>query len=494
MRVNAIRGAALIASLGTALTALAQGQGSPPTIEIVRWQVTRNPDLPGSTTYLVYQRTPPVGTRASISNFLHEETDRVTVTLEVRDPDWTVGDPNNPTENEVVFIRFRAFGNYFIAPPEPPPIRQASQFFQGTAGGGFRPPPGQITLQLTRTFDVPLFVGRNQLRLRGQIPMDVQYLIEFGVSNTQDPEFPDCGSPEVGCDFDLLNAIENPLYRETNPPPFADAGPDQTVVIGSTVTLDGSRSIDLSNIGFDPNDPNVIDKDTLTFTWEWVDGPARVDPEQTDGANPRATVVLNQLGTYHYRLIVDDDSANSLPSADSVLVTVVEVLPENRPPRVVITGPANAVVEGTVVSLDATATSDPDGDTLTYAWQQTDELGGVLPPGDFRTVFQPVSGTQTNRIAWQANRPGTYYFRLVVSDGQFNPSARFSVTVIDRATAGYIVLAPRPADDAGGLGGPGAPPTGDASPLGFLAPLCGAGLLPVVFASLSLLLLRRSWR
>jgi hypothetical protein len=469
--------------------ALSQDGNIPPVIEIVRWSVERDGiDL------LVYQKSPPVGVRDDIAAFLHQELDIVTVTLEITDGDWTAGDPNDPNqqggENEGVFLRFEAFGNILIAPPEPPPIPEADPNFFGTADDqGFTPALGSTVLTIEFEFAVPDFNGRNQLRLRGLIPMDLQYLVVFAASNEKDPENPLCGSFQVGCDAEFLNALENPSLAPPNPPPFADAGPDQTVESGSIVTLDGSRTIDQTNLGFDPGDPDVFDKDNLVFTWEWVDGPVRVDPQQSDANDPTATVELTQLGIYTYRLLVEDNASPGLPSTDDVVITVVGELPENRPPRVVISGPANAVVEGTVVTLDGSATSDPDNDPLTFTWQQTDELGGALPVDEFRVVFQPVAGTQSSKIVWQANEPGTYHFRLVVSDGEFINSARFSVEVIDRATAGFLVIGP--ADD----GSPEVAPGGEGdvvnNSVGPFLPLCGAGLLPIAFAPLVLLLMRR---
>lgn len=467
-----------------AASAFAQGDSAPPTVEIVRWEVER-----GLITYLVYQESPPVGSRNDISAFLHQELDQVTITLAIADPDWPPPDPNNPdqqAEGEAVFLRFRAYPNILLEPPAAPPISAAFDGFVNS----FTPGPGQTVIEYPLRMEVPEFNGRNQFRLRGLIAMDVQWLLEFAVSNTENPDPPECFNPLVNCDAQFLNAIENPELAEPNPPPDADAGPDQTVEAGAVVTLDGSRTLDLTNIGFDPSDPEIFADDTLTYTWEWISGPngLRVDPVQTDATDPKATVTLTQLGVYVYRLLVDDNASDTLPTTDDVAITVVETLPENRAPRVVITGPANAVVEGTLIVLDASATSDPDNDPLTYNWQQTDELGGTLPADDFRSVFQPVGGRQSNKIAWQANQPGTFYFRLVVSDGEFISNARFSVQVIDRETAGYVVIRPRPADDAGDV----TPPQNAADSVGpLLAPLCGAGLLPLTAVPVALLLLRR---
>ena len=98
------------------------------------------------------------------------------------------------------------------------------------------------------------------------------------------------------------------------------------------------------------------------------------------------------------------------PTHDTVKVTVV---PELHPTtRAVIDGPSEPVVVG-VVTLDASSSSDPDGDAATYRWQ-TDEVGGVLPAEWRRLSSRSV--VYSRRVAVASDRPGTYYFILLVND------------------------------------------------------------------------------
>ena len=72
------------------------------------------------------------------------------------------------------------------------------------------------------------------------------------------------------------------------------------------------------------------------------------------------------------------------------------------------------------VSFDGTGSSDPDGDTLTYAWDFGD-----------RTTGSGATPSHTYDMA------GNYDVRLVVSDGEFeSPAAVTVVDIADRAAPG----------------------------------------------------------
>jgi hypothetical protein len=487
----------LAAVLGA--VAVAQGQNIPQVV-VVKWKVTRITGL------VVYNLSNPAGIPSdTIAGLTHEELDIVEATVRITDADWIPPeDPNQTADYEETFLRFTAVSNLAYAPPEPPPVRQADfDFFPEDEG--FRPPETErvnLFFDVPIVFQIPEFVGTNQLRERGVINFDCEWIVTFAVSNEQSPEGAErgrCPSLTVYCAEYPVRAVESPLLAPPNPRPFADAGPDRAVLPNTVVKLDGSRTFDSSNFGFDPNDDvNTFVKDKLTFTWEWISGPERVDPVQTSPRDPVATVVFTRLGDYVYRLTVSDN-VNAPPSQDSVTLSVVEKLPANRGPRARITGPPGNILLGTIVTLDGSDSTDPDGDELIYRWEQTNELGGPLDPNDLRRLFQPVSGLTGRRISWQAIREGTFYFRLTVSDGRLSNAANFSVNVINPAVEGaYVVGWASPPPGAGGRSGSGGgvgkeaggPEAGDllSEPRG----LCGLGsLFGLGFTGLALVTARR---
>jgi hypothetical protein len=106
-----------------------------------------------------------------------------------------------------------------------------------------------------------------------------------------------CTSPAV--------VLANPcVTTEPNQPPVADAGPDQTVIAGQTVTLDGSAS----------SDP---DGDDLTYAWT-LNGPGYTD-EPLTGVGPMFCAA--DPGSFTASLVVNDGTVDSDP--DEVTVTAI---------------------------------------------------------------------------------------------------------------------------------------------------------------------------
>lgn len=95
-----------------------------------------------------------------------------------------------------------------------------------------------------------------------------------------------------------------------NQPPVADAGADQTVLTGDTVTLNGSGS-------YDP------DGDPLQYTWSIISKPFGSIATLTNPDTKTPSLVTDIAGQYVVRLTVSDFFVNS-SSFDTVTVTALE--------------------------------------------------------------------------------------------------------------------------------------------------------------------------
>src|SRR5262245_56959468 len=143
----------------------------------------------------------------------------------------------------------------------------------------------------------------------------------------------------------------------------ADAGPDQRVPERSLVTLDGSHST--------PDNQNH----TLTFQWVQTEGPT---VSLSNAASPTPTFsapdVDSNGGAVRFRLIVTEGVETE---SNQVQINITNIDQANRKPTASI-APVSSVVPGDNVRLDGTGSSDPDGDTLAYRWEQTDGIRVTL--------------------------------------------------------------------------------------------------------------------
>ncbi|MDZ7644677.1 MAG: PKD domain-containing protein [Woeseiaceae bacterium] len=174
----------------------------------------------------------------------------------------------------------------------------------------------------------------------------------------------------------------------TNYPPAAWAGPDQTVEIGDTVQLDGTGSTDLNG-------------NTLSYRWSFVSRPAGSAATLSDPTSPMPTFDVDIGGDYVVELVVNDGQVDG--AADTVRISVSN----SRP--VANAGPDQTVATGALAQLDGSASSDVDGDPLSYAWTMVDRPAGSNATLDNDSIAAPV---------FVVDRPGDYDVQLIVSDSR----------------------------------------------------------------------------
>ena len=178
--------------------------------------------------------------------------------------------------------------------------------------------------------------------------------------------------------------------------PTAAAGNALTAPKRSTVTLDGSGS----------SDPGGH---ALSYLWSQTSGESVVLSSNTS-ARPTFTAP-GASGALGFSLVVNNGAADSAPS--TVQVTVVNRAPLASSPA------ALTVAASSLLALDGSASSDPDGDPLTFHWTQTGGTTVTLSPdGAGRAVFTSPAAA------------ATLTFSLVVNDGEASSGAAVTTVAV----------------------------------------------------------------
>lgn len=189
----------------------------------------------------------------------------------------------------------------------------------------------------------------------------------------------------------------NVHVTNVNQAPVADAGPNQTVQEGSPVLLDGSAS-------YDP------DSEPLTYLWMQSAGPAVMLVGATTATPMFTAPSVGSAGVgLAFELTVTDP--HGLNHSATVFATVTNV---NQTP-VADAGSNQTVNENTLVTLNGSASHDPDLDPLAYFWSQVSgpsvALTGANSAAPTFTAPSVMTGGDTLR------------FQLVVNDGHASSAA-----------------------------------------------------------------------
>lgn len=209
--------------------------------------------------------------------------------------------------------------------------------------------------------------------------------------------------------------------NNVNRPPVADAGMLQSVPENTSVNLAG--------LGFDPD---TEEQSLLTYAWVQTIGPvvtlsdantstpSFLAPMVTAGGDPSAKVTLKFI------LTVTDPNGATGSAETTVTVANVDHAPTAN------AGGIRIANEAATVTLDGTASSDPDNDPIGYAWVQTDGPAVVL--ANANTATPSFTAPFVNAAG------AVLKFKLTVNDG-------FGGTSSDTATMSIININDPPVCD-----------------------------------------------
>lgn len=213
---------------------------------------------------------------------------------------------------------------------------------------------------------------------------------------------------------------------KTNEAPTAIAGKAVIVQVGTTVDIDGGES----------SDPEGA---PLNYAWAVNEAPDGSTAAVNDPTATATTFIPDLPGVYVLRLVVDDGTLPSLPEDLAIYADTepVNLLPDGEPctlglqcqnafcdvnacatniAPVANAGLPQEVLAGDVVTLDGSASSDPEGYAIDWQWTLVSAPAGSDAALDDPSLSAP---------SFTADAVGLYQFSLVVNDGQVDSVPAF---------------------------------------------------------------------
>ena len=201
-----------------------------------------------------------------------------------------------------------------------------------------------------------------------------------------------------------------------NSQPVAKVGANQLIKWSTTlplVTLDGSGSTD-------------ADLDPLTYSWTLMSKPDTSTVALAGATSAKPTFTPDKAGVYVASLIVKDGKLFSEPVATTITVE------SNNSAPVANAGVAQTVTTGATATFSAAASTDADGDRLTYKWALSS-----APTGSTATLTNATSVSPS----LVPNVAGVYVLTLVVNDGRADSAmVTVAVTAVGSSVTGLTGL------------------------------------------------------
>jgi hypothetical protein len=186
-----------------------------------------------------------------------------------------------------------------------------------------------------------------------------------------------------------------------NVAPLADAGANQSARTGDTIAFNGAGSRDANG-------------DTLTYAWTLSVRPAASTATLANADTVNPALVLDVPGIYTASLVVRDGALSSTAATVTITASVLNI------PPVANAGTAQNVVTGSTVNLSGAASSDANGDTISYAWSFASRPAGSTAS---------LTGANTVNPSFVPDVAGSYELSLTVSDGEFTSITPSTVTI-----------------------------------------------------------------
>ncbi len=219
----------------------------------------------------------------------------------------------------------------------------------------------------------------------------------------------DDGTAQASDDVTVTILAPDPVVTN-KPPEAAVAEVSGAQAAGTTVTLDASSSSD-------------ADGDTLAFTWTQTGGTSVSIASANTATASFVVPEVRADETLTFEVIVSDGEASDTATLQ---VDILATEPENQAPEAVVEPVTGQQPVDTTVYLDASESSDPDGDTLTFSW--TKVSGPTLTIND-------ADQARANFVVPELEVSQTAVFQVTVSDGELTSTAQVEVQLQGANTA-----------------------------------------------------------
>ncbi len=184
--------------------------------------------------------------------------------------------------------------------------------------------------------------------------------------------------------------------------PSADVDVNETVSVGTAVALDGSASQSPAGA-------------PVSYQWTLTEKPAGSTASLSHPTSVRPTFMPDVAGSYTVTLVTHANGVASQPAAVKITCVTGNVAPRAE------AGPDRGAVPDRAITLDGTASRDPNNTPVTYSWRIAQQ-----PPESNPTFTNRTTATPT----FTADRPGLYTVALTVSDGSLtSPVDQMTITV-----------------------------------------------------------------
>jgi hypothetical protein len=193
---------------------------------------------------------------------------------------------------------------------------------------------------------------------------------------------------------------ETPTPTPQNQIPLANAGEDQNIATTTVVTLNGSASSD-------------ADGDAISYSWSLTTVPAGSNASLSDSTNVSPTFTADIDGAYIAQLMVNDGTVDSTANTVTITADTTNSAPMAN------AGEDQNIATTTVVTLNGSASSDADGDAISYSWSLT-----TVPAGSNASLSDSTNVSPT----FTADIDGAYIAQLMVNDGTVDSTAN-TVTI-----------------------------------------------------------------